>query len=520
MKQKIHAALEHFSRAMLLPLGYIAAAGLILMAGALLTNPTIAGVLPGPVVFLGGMLYQSVMLVIQNLSLLFCVGIAAATAQSGKHQAAIIALMAYLMYLTAGNATLVQLGRLAQPDPMLGLYGTGQTMVLGIQTTDMGVFGGVLLGFLIGAVYNRTCSRAGRGVLMQLLAGTRASFVCAALAAMLFGAASCFFWPPVQSLIGLLTRWIAQSGNVGLFVYGFLDRFLIPTGLHHLVYTPFQFTALGNSLTLGETTYHGSYAVLMMEYALGMDFSEGIVWMYTGFTKTFGYFGITAAFIACAAPQNRKKTAASLLPLAFTASIASITEPIDFLFCFLSPVLWAAHGCIAGLFLVLLRVFHVTGFTTNLISVLLLNLSAGAARTRYPILFLLGVLEAVVYFLVFTFLIRRLDIPTPGRRSGGEETQESRPDAAAQSEAVQKLLEGLGGAANIRSMDCCFTRLRVTLENKALLREELLNALPHKGIVRRGNEVQIVYGLQVASVKAAAEAEREAQLSRPAAAAL
>ena len=146
---------------------------------------------------------------------------------------------------------------------------------------------------------------------------------------------------------------------------------------------------------------------------MGLPFSDGIVWMYTGFTKTFGYFGIVAAFIFCARKENRKKTAAVLVPLAFTASLASITEPLDFMFCFSAPILWVAHACISGLFIVLLHIFHVTGFTTNLLGSVLMNLSAGADKTNYPILYLLALCQIAVYFVVFTLLIKTFNIHTP-----------------------------------------------------------------------------------------------------------
>ena len=190
---------------------------------------------------------------------------------------------------------------------MVGLYGTGQSTVFGIQTVDMGVFGGILLGLVCGWVYNRTCEKQFKGIITQIYSGNRWSFTCMVVFSILFGFGSCFFWPPVQNVISALTDLIATSGNFGLFLYGFLERFLIPTGLHHLIYTPFQFSALGNSLTVGDATYTGSYIVMMMEYSMGLPFSDGIVWMYTGFTKTFGYFGIVAAFIFCARKENRKK---------------------------------------------------------------------------------------------------------------------------------------------------------------------------------------------------------------------
>lgn len=478
MKHRITAALERFSRAMLAPLSYLSAAGLLLVVGALLTSAPLAGVLPflrwEPVQLAGRILYKCLTAVISNLSVLFCTGLAAALAKREKHQAAFIALMSYLVYLTAGNVTLTELGLLAQPDALTGLYSAGQTMVLGIQTVDTGVFSGV-----------------------------RWSFACMAALAAVLGSGACFVWPPIQKAIAAVTGFIAASGNIGLFLYGFLERLLIPTGLHHLVYMPFQFSQLGGQLMVGSVTYTGAYVVMMTEYNLGLPFSDGIVWMYTGFTKTFGYFGIVAAFIFCARRGSRKKTALQLLPLAFTASLASITEPLDFLFCFSAPVLWLAHAAISGSFIVLLHLCGVTAFTSNLLGSLVMNLSAGAACTNYPVLYLLGLAQIAVYFVVFTVLIKALDLPTPGRRP----EEPSRPEKALplDEQGIEKLIAAFGGRENIRTVDNCFTRLRVTVNDPAFVKEQALKALPCSGVVQSGCDVQIVYGIRAPEVRQAVE---------------
>lgn len=471
MKHRITAALERFSRAMLAPLSYLSAAGLLLVVGALLTSAPLAGVLPflrwEPVQLAGRIIYKCLTAVISNLSVLFCTGLAAALVKREKHQAAFIALMSYLVYLTAGNVTLTELG------------------------------------LLTAFVYDRTCEKAHRGILGGVFSGVRWSFACMAALAAVLGCGACFVWPPIQKAIAAVTGFIAASGNIGLFLYGFLERLLIPTGLHHLVYMPFQFSQLGGQLMVGSVTYTGAYVVMMTEYNLGLPFSDGIVWMYTGFTKTFGYFGIVAAFIFCARRGSRKKTALQLLPLAFTASLASITEPLDFLFCFSAPVLWLAHAAISGSFIVLLHLCGVTAFTSNLLGSLVMNLSAGAARTNYPVLYLLGLAQIAVYFVVFTVLIKALDLPTPGRRP----EEPSRPEKALplDEQGVEKLIAAFGGRENIRTVDNCFTRLRVTVNDPAFVKEQALKALPCSGVVQSGCDVQIVYGIRAPEVRQAVE---------------
>ena len=360
----------------------------------------------------------------------------------------------------------------------------------------------MLLGLLTAHVYDRTCKKVHKGILGGVFSGERWSFTCMAALAAVLGFGACFVWPPVQKAIAALTGFLAASGNIGLFLYGFLERLLIPTGLHHLVYMPFQFSQLGGQLTVGSVTYTGAYVVMMTEYNLNLPFSDGIVWMYTGFTKTFGYFGIAAAFIFCARRGSRRKTAAQLLPLAFTASLASVTEPMDFLFCFSAPVLWLAHAAISGAFIVLLHLCHVTAFTSNLLGSLAMNLSAGVARTHYPVLYLLGLAQIAVYFVVFTALIKALDLPTPGRRP----EEPVRPETAPLDDAgVEKLIAALGGRENICTVDNCFTRLRVTVQDAAFVREQALRELPCSGVVQNGCNVQIVFGIRAPQVRQAVE---------------
>lgn len=498
-KDRVVSTLEGFSTAMLASLGYLPVAGLVLAAGALVASAGVGAFVPllrwKPLVFAGTLAYDGMMTIVQNLSVIFCVGVAAFLAREEKHQAAIIGLLSYLVFLTAGHTTLEQLGLLAAADPNLGLYGTGQASVLGIQTVDMGVTGGILLGFLTGKVYNRTCGKTFRPVPLRIYGGVRWSFLCMTGLALVLGLGSCFVWPPVQRAVDGVTHWIAAAGEAGLFLYGFLERILIPTGLHHLVYMPFQFTSLGGTLTVGDQVYVGAYPVVMAEYNLGMPFSSGIHWMYTGFTKTFGYFGIVGAFIFCARSENRRRTAAMLAPLLMTACLAQVTEPVDFLFCFLSPVLWLAHGAIAGAFMVLLDLCGVTGFTGGLLTSFAMNLSAGAERTGYPVLYLLAAAEIAVYFGVFTFLIRRLNLRTPGRE------QQTAPVHRDEGFPYQALLAALGGKDNIERVDNCFTRVRIWVRDTGRLDREVLEELAPGGVRFQSREVQMVFGFDAVQAR-------------------
>ena len=512
-KFNFKAPLEVFAKSIVQPMMYLSVAGILLIVGIILTNKTICAVIPvlgsGPFQLVGAVVYQSLMFIINNLSILFCVGIAGAMAKKNKGHALLIALMSFFLFLQANNIVLNATGSLAEASGMLGLTGTGQSTVMGIQVLDTGVFGGIILGCITGAVFNKYSNKQ-FPIALSMFSGVRFPFLIMIIISWIMGAGFCIVWPPVQGAISSVAGIIKESGNIGLFIYGMLNKLLVPTGLHHLIYTPFQFSALGNSLTVGDATYTGSYIVMMMEYSMGLPFSDGIVWMYTGFTKTFGYFGIVAAFIFCARKENRKKTAAVLVPLAFTASLASITEPLDFMFCFSAPILWVAHACISGLFIVLLHIFHVTGFTTNLLGSILMNLSAGADKTNYPTLYLLALCQIAVYFVVFTLLIKafnREEVSTETAKSAAPAKKASVKNAA----EVQCVIDGLGGKENILSVDNCFTRLRVNIKDPAKLDEAAINKLPNSGIVKKGTDIQIVYGLQVADIKRAVEAQLENQ---------
>lgn len=514
MKDKIMGAMEKFSKAMVQPLAYISVAGMILVIGVLLTNTSVTGLLPflnaAPIQLIGNMLYQCIMVIINNLGLIFAVGIAAALAKKEKHQAAMVGLMAYFMFLMANNVTLSTNGLLAEPSAMLGLYGTGQSTVLGMQVTDMGVFSGIILGCLSGYVFNRTCEKRFKGY-FAMYSGTRFSFACMVAVSLAFGFACTYLWPFVQSVISALANVIANSGEFGLFLYGMLERLLIPTGLHHLVYAPFQFGDLGGTLALGETTIVGAYPILLTEMQMGVPFSDSIYYMGTGLAKTFGYIGICAAFYVTARPENKKNIKNILIPLVMTASLAGVTEPIDFMFAFTAPLLFLVHSVIAGTFLALLKVFNIHAMTTGLINSFVMNLAAGVERTNFPLMYVLAAVEIIVYFVVFVFLIKKFNMRTPGRElpvtEGEENVENSNKSAGSVFDEAQimAIINGLGGKANIKSVENCFTRLRVDLVDPSLVDEASINKTKNSGIVKRGNNIQVIYGLDVPQIRKAVD---------------
>lgn len=529
MKQKIMGPLETFSKAMVQPLMYLSAAGILIVVGVLLTNSTITGWLPflqwTPIQWLGQLIYNSVMAIINHLSVVFVIGLPAALAKNDKHKAALLGFMTYLMYLVSSNTVLTLTGNLAEAQPMLGLYGTGQATILGIQCMDMSVFGGILLGCIVGFVYNRTFQKRFKGAL-QIYSGANFSLICLVFTAIAFAVVTNTLWPFVQNAISALGGLIKSTGAFGLFLYGFLERLLLPTGLHHLVYTPFQFSDLGGVLQLGDTAIAGAYPIVMTEMNMPVEqFSESIYYMSTGFVKMYGYWGIGAAFIYTAYPENRKRVAATMIPLVVTAALAAITEPIDFMFIFAAPLLYIVHSVITGLFMALLKALGIIAlWNGNLLATIITNIANADKTVRMPLMFLLGVLQAVVYFVVFSFLIKKFNYHTPGREGEPgasaepeQKTASPAPKAASSGSSgggtgtlegggtAMDIIEGLGGKANINTVENCITRLRVNLKDPSLIREDLINRTQNRGIVKKGNDVQIIYGLQVAEVRQAVD---------------
>ncbi len=396
------------------------------------------------------------------------------------------------------------------------LKATGHTafFVIGDAVRSMGeipgMFGGIILGCIVGYVFNRTSQKSFNGA-AQIFSGVRFTFLIMIFVSILFGAADNVVWPWAQKGISALAGVIKNSGTFGLFLYGFLERLLVPTGLHHLVYTPFQFSDLGGVLQVGDNTVVGAYAIAMTELNMPVEkMSESIYYMAIGFTKMFGYIGIGAAFMHTAYKENKKRVRSTMIPLIVTACLASITEPIDFMFIFCAPVLFVIHAVIAGLFLALLKVFGVTAFCGgNILSSFITNMAAGTEKTNWPMMYVLAAIQIVLYFVVFSILIKKMDLKTPGREAAAAEEEGeaggAQPKNTSLTANVASLVEGLGGKDNINSTENCFTRLRVNVKDPSLLKDELINKVPNSGIVKKEDDIQIIIGLKVAEVRTAVE---------------
>ena len=329
-----------------------------------------------------------------------------------------------------------------------------------------------------------------------------------------------FLWPFAQAGINSLGGFIQSAGNFGLFIYGMLERLLIPTGLHHLVYTPFLYTSLGGVAEVGGQIYEGARNIYYAEIAdpSVAVLSQSVIWDARGISKMFGLIGACLAMYHTARPENRGKIKAVLITAATTSFIAGVTEPIEFSFLFVAPILFVVHAVLAGSSMVLLNILGCRAIGPNgFIDFLLYNVPLGVEKTRWPVYILVGVIYFVLYYVIFRVLIVKLNLKTLGRESAGMEMKlhskaEYKAKVAAGKPAASEgvdaalIVEALGGKDNILKVTNCYTRLRTELANPDLVQEDVLkNKTGANAVVRKGKNVQVVYGLKVNAVRKAVD---------------
>lgn len=521
MKEKIMDALQKFSKAMFIPVLILPIAGILIAVGNLFTNTRLQAVLPflnNPVTTgFGTLLSGSLTAILTNLGVIFCVGLAVGLADKKKSEAGFIALLAFLVFINAMNKFMGLRGILAEGS----LTGTGQALVLGVQVLDMGVFLGLLLGIVVALVHNRFCETEFNNA-FQIYGGTRFVFIVLIPVTVVLAVILTFVWPFAQAGINALGAFIHGAGNFGIFIYGTLERLLIPTGLHHLVYTPFLYTSLGGTATIGGQVLEGARNIYYAEIADESIkvLSQSVIWDARGISKMFGLIGACLAMYHTARPENRPKIKAMLVASAVTSFIAGVTEPIEFSFLFVAPVLFVVHAVLAGSSFVVLNVLGCRAIGPNgFIDFLLYNVPLGVEKTRWPLYILVGVLYFALYYVIFRFLITKLNLKTLGRESEGMEMKlhtkaEYKAKTAAEGGAASDGVDGttivaaLGGKGNICKVTNCYTRLRTELKDPDLVQEDVLkNQTGATAIVKKGKNVQVVYGLKVSAVRKAVDAE-------------
>lgn len=521
MKEKLMDAMQKFSKAMFIPVLILPIAGILIAVGNLFTNTRLLAVIPflnNPVTTgFGTLLSGSLTAILTNLGIIFCVGLAVGLADKKKSEAGFISLLSFLVFINAMNKFMGLRGMLVEGS----LSGTGQAMVLGVQVLDMGVFLGLILGVVVAMVHNRFCETEFNNA-FQIYGGTRFVFIVLIPVMVVMAVILTFVWPFVQTGINALGTFIQNAGNFGIFVYGTLERLLIPTGLHHLVYTPFLYTSLGGTTTIAGQVLEGArniyYAEIVDESIKVL--SQSVIWDARGISKTFGLIGACLAMYHTARPENKGKIKAVLVTAAVTSFIAGVTEPIEFSFLFVAPILFVVHAILAGSSFVVLNLIGCRAIGPNgFIDFLLYNVPLGFEKTRWPLYILVGVIYFALYYVIFRALITKFNLKTLGRESEGMEMKlhskaEYKAKVASDSKGSEEnvdaatIVAALGGKENILKVTNCYTRLRTELSNPELVQEDVLkNQTGANAVIKKGKNVQIVYGLKVTAVRKAVDQE-------------
>lgn len=527
MKDKVMDALQRFSKAMFIPVLILPIAGILIAVGNLFTNVRLQEVLPflnNPVTIgFGTLLSGSLNAILTNLGVIFCVGLSVGLANKKKSEAGFISLLAFLVFINAMNKFMGMRGMIIDGS----LTGTGHANVLGVQILDMGVFLGLLLGIVVAYVHNRFCEIEFNNA-FQIYGGTRFVFIVLIPVMVILAVVFTFVWPFAQAGINALGGFIHNTGNFGLFIYGMLERLLIPTGLHHLVYTPFLYTSLGGTATVGGQVLEGARNIYYAEIAdpSVKVLSQSVIWDARGISKMFGLIGACLAMYHTARPENREKIKPVLITAAATSFIAGVTEPIEFSFLFVAPILFVVHAVLAGSSFVVLNVLGCRAIGPNgFIDFLLYNLPLGIAKTRWPIYIAVGIVYFFLYYIIFRVLIVKLNLKTLGREDEGMEMKlhtkaeykakvaagNGTTAAAAPAENTvdaATIVAALGGKDNILKVTNCYTRLRTELADPDKVDEDVLkNQTGASAVIRKGKNVQVVYGLKVNAVRKAVDAE-------------
>ncbi len=517
MKDRIFGVLQRVGRSFMLPIALLPVAGLLLGIGSSFTNPTTLETyhLTG-IIYEGGFLYTVLDImsktgsaVFDNLALLFAVGVAIGMAKKEKEVAALSGVIAFLIMNTSISALIHSNGGIEN------LPENSTASVLGITTLQTGVFGGIIVGLGVAALHNKYYKIQLPQVL-SFFGGTRFVPIISSLVYLIVGVAMYYVWPVIQMGIAQLGNLVLESGYAGTWIYGIIERALIPFGLHHVFYMPFWQTELGGSAVIDGVNVMGAQNIFFAELASKStnEFSVSATRFMSG-KFPFMIFGLPAAAFAmykAARPAKKKVVGGLLLSAALTSMITGITEPLEFTFLFVAPIMYAIHCVLAGLSYMLMHLFNVgvgMTFSGGLIDLTLFGILQGNAKTNWIWIVVIGLIYAVVYYFVFYFMIKKLNLKTPGREADNEETKlYTRNDVNAKKSGKNTgdrtsalIFKGLGGTENISDIDCCATRLRITVKDDKKVNDSLLKESGASGVIRKGNGIQVIYGPQVSVIK-------------------
>ena len=504
MKKHIFSLLQRIGQSFMLPIALLPIAGIFLGIGSSLTNTNmlaayhLKGLMgPGTAPYiLFSLLNSAGSIIFDNLPILFAVGVAIGMARTEKATAALSGIVAFFVMHSTIGSLITYTGRSHS-------FLTGATTeIVGITSLQMGVFGGIIVGLGVAALHNRFYKIELPRV-FSFFGGTHFIPIISAITYVGVGILMFYIWPPIQILINDAGKLVLMSGYGGTFVYGLLERTLIPFGLHHVFYMPFWQTAVGGRELVNGQLIEGAQNIFFAELASPdiSHFSVAATRFMSGKfpLMMFGLPGAALAMYTCARPKQKKAVGSLLLSAAISSAITGITEPLEFAFLFVAPPLYVIHCAFAGLSYMLMHMLNVgigMTFSGGFLDFFLFGILQGNTKTSWLHVIPIGILYFIVYFIVFRVMILKFNYQTPGH-----EKDNAAPVNNADNKS-QQILDGLGSLENISDLSCCATRLRVTLHQPSKLNKEKLLATGAAAVVANGDGVQIVYGPEVTVIHA------------------
>ena len=504
MKKHLFSLLQRIGQSFMLPIALLPIAGIFLGIGSSLTNTNmlaayhLKGLMgPGTAPYiLFSLLNSAGSIIFDNLPILFAVGVAIGMARSEKATAALSSIIAFFVMHSTIGSLITYTGRSHS-------FLTGATTeIVGITSLQMGVFGGIIVGLGVAALHNRFY-KIELPKVFSFFGGTHFIPIISAITYVGIGILMFYIWPPIQILINDAGKLVLMSGYGGTFVYGLLERALIPFGLHHVFYMPFWQTAVGGRELVNGQLIEGAQNIFFAELASPdtSHFSVAATRFMSGKfpLMMFGLPGAALAMYTCARPENKKAVGRLLLSAAISSAVTGITEPLEFAFLFVAPPLYVIHCAFAGLSYMLMHMLNVgigMTFSGGFLDFFLFGILQGNTKTSWLHVIPVGILYLIVYFIVFRVMILKFNYQTPGH-----EKDNAAPVNNADNKS-QQILDGLGGLENISDLSCCATRLRVTLHRPSKLNKEKLLATGAAAVVANGDGVQVVYGPEVTVIHA------------------
>ena len=539
MKDKIFGVLQRVGRSFMLPIAVLPVAGLLLGIGSSFTNETtiatygLQGILGNGTVLHALLMIMSKAgnVIFDNLPIIFAVGVAIGMAKAEKEVAALSAMISFFVMHASINAVLLLAGKVLAdgtiaPDVLEGTIAS----VCGIQTLQMGVFGGILVGLGVAALHNRFYKIELPNAL-SFFGGSRFVPIISTVTYVGIGILMYFIWPAVQNGIFALGGLVTGTGYFGTLIFGIIKRALIPFGLHHVFYMPFWQTAVGGTMMVDGNLIQGGQNIFFAQLASSdvTHFSADATRYFSGefIFMIFGLPGAALAMYRCAKPEKKKAAGGLLLSAALACMFTGITEPIEFSFLFVAPMLFAVQVILAGSAYMVAHILNIAvglTFSGGLLDLVIFGVLQGNAKTSWLRIIPAGIVYFLLYYFLFSFLIKKFDLKTPGREDDDEETKlytkadvNARRTEAKEGESCSQaesrkdsrsaaIVMGMGGRNNITSVDCCATRLRCSITDSSLVDEKLLKSTGAVGVIVKGQGIQIIYGPQVTVIKSELEA--------------